>query len=135
MAIFWWLAFEIVARLHRIEGELEHAFPVKVFAAAAHFIVPVACARDALGHVGSMGGDAAGDDAIAHVLQIWQTQMLSRGDIAEEIGAVGGCDGPTDGRGDVVVARRDVGDQWPEHVEWCAVAEAFFQLHVGLYLV
>ena len=57
--------------------------------------------------------------------------MFSRCDIAEEVGTAGSGDGTTDGAGDVVIARCDVRDQGSEDVERSAMAQAFFDFHVG----
>ena len=61
--------------------------------------------------------------------------MLGRGHVAEEVGSVLGGDGPSDGAGDVVVARRDVGHEGAENVEGSPVAEGLLHLHVGGDLV
>ena len=58
-----------------------------------------------------MGGDAAGDDALLHVVYVGQGQMLRRSDVAQEGRAIHGRDGPADGSGDVVIARGDIRHQ------------------------
>ena len=56
--------------------------------------------------------------------------MLLGGDVAEHARAVPAGQGRADGRGDVVVARRDVGHQRAEHVEGGLVALDRLLLHV-----
>ena len=61
--------------------------------------------------------------------------MLGGGDVAQESCAVHGGDGPADGRGDVVVAGGDVGDQGAQHIEGRALADGLLHLHIGGDLV
>ena len=61
--------------------------------------------------------------------------MLGGRHVAQKVRARGGGHGPADGSRDVVVARRDVGDERPEHVKRRVVAQALLQLHVGGDLV
>ena len=128
-------ALEVLARASRVDGVGEHLVPRDPAPCVAHAVVRLARAGNPLRDVGRMRGDLRGDEPLAHVVRVGQPQVLGRRDVAEEIRPRGGRHRPADRGGDVVVAGRDVGDQRPEHVEWCAVAEAFFQLHVGLDLV
>ena len=84
-------------------------------------------ARDPFDDVGGVGGDTAGDHPFMNVLDSRQTQMLTGGDVAEEVCAGAGRKGPPDSAGDVVVAGGDVSDQRAEYVERRAVAEAFLR--------
>ena len=62
--------------------------------------------------------------------------MLGRRDVAQEVGAARGRGhSSADGGRDMIVARRDVGDERPQHVEGRVVAQALLQLHVGGDLV
>ena len=82
------------------------------------------------GQVGGVGGDLVGDDPLAHVLDLGEAQVLLGRDVAEHAGPVPAGQGRADGRGDVVVARGDVGDQRAEHVERGLVALDGLLLHV-----
>ena len=57
-------------------------FPVQGPAGVSHFIIDLPGATDTLGDVGGMGGDFAGHDALFHIIQIGESQMLGRGDVA-----------------------------------------------------
>ena len=61
--------------------------------------------------------------------------MLCRGYIAKEVGAAHCSQGTTNSAGNMVVARRYVSYQGPQHIEGSAVAKAFLQLHIGCDLV
>jgi len=79
-----------------------------------------------------MRGDPGGDDSFLHILQGRQTEMLRRRHVAEEIRPRRAGDRAADGRGDVVVAGRDVRRQRPQHVEGRAVAEVLLQQDIRL---
>ena len=82
------------------------------------------------GDVGGMGGYARGNDAFADIVDRRQAQMLGGRDIAEKVGAGHACDRAADGAGNMVVARRDVGNERSEHVERRVVAQRFLHLDV-----
>src|SRR6266705_422904 len=82
-----------------------------------------------------MGGDLVGDHSLTHVLGVGQSKMLFRRDVAEHVGSE-----PTDHRSadcarDVVVARRDVGDERTERVERRLVADFLHTADVHLDLI
>ena len=64
------------------------------------------------------------------VVAVRQTQVLLRRDVAEHGGASLRNDGRTDSRGDVVIARRDIGCQRAEGVERSFLTPLLFPLHV-----
>lgn len=72
---------------------------------------------------------------LAHVMGVRQAQVLGRCHVAEEIRPARSCDGPTDGRRDVIVAGSDIGHERPEYVEGRPMAQALLHLHVGGNLV
>ena len=78
-----------------------------------------------------MSGDLRGNDALAHVLHARQAQVLGGGHVAQEVGAVCRGDRAANGRRNVVVARRDIGHQRPQHVERRVVTQGLLDLHVG----
>ena len=82
-----------------------------------------------------MGSNAAGDDTLFDVVEVRQSEMLGRSDIAQEGSAVHRSDSASDGSGDVVVAGSDVGHQWTQHIERSAHADGLLHLHVGSNLV
>src|SRR5262245_3195046 len=67
--------------------------------------------RMALGEVGGVRRDLVGDDALFVVVAVRQPEMLLGRDVAEHGGAEPADHGGADRRGDVVVARRDVGGE------------------------
>ena len=118
-----------------IEAQLEVLLPVQGGTRLGQFVVPVARARDAQGHVGGVGRDPVGHAALLDVVLLGQAQVLLGRHVAEHRRAVIRRRGRADAGGDVVVAGEDVRDQRPEHVERRAVAETPLQLHVELDLV
>ena len=66
----------------RIQRTGPLALPVQSPAGVSHFIIDLPGATDTLGDVGGMGGDFAGHDALFHIIQIGESQMLGRGDVA-----------------------------------------------------
>ena len=66
----------------RIKSAGPLALPVQGPAGVSHFIIDLPGATDTLGDVGGMGGDFAGHDALFHIIQIGESQMLGRGDVA-----------------------------------------------------
>ena len=87
------------------------------------------------GDVGGVGGDLVGDDAVLHILLVGQAEVLLGRDVAEHRRAVPADHRRADGRGDVVVAGSDVGDQRAERVERRAVAVFDFLVDLLLDLV
>ena len=92
-----------------VEANVELVLPTEVEARPREGVVAHLRGRMALGEIARMGGDAVGDDAHLHIVPVGQAQMLLGGDVAEH-----GATEPADhrranARGDVVIARRDVG--------------------------
>ncbi len=86
----------------------------------------------ALGHVGGVGGDLVGDDALLHVVAVGQAQVLLGRDVAQHGRAHPADHGRADGAGNVVVAGRDVDGQRAQGVERRLVAVLELLGHVGL---
>ena len=61
--------------------------------------------------------------------------MLCRSYVAQEVGAAYCSKSAADSAGNMVIAGSNVGYERSEHVERCAVAQAFLQLHVSSNLV
>ena len=122
----------VVERLgrHRVQRERELVPPAELEPRLGQGVVPFVRARVALGEVGGVRGDLVGDHAGLHVVLVGQAQVLLGRDVAEHGGAVAGDLGGADGRGDVVIARGNVGDQRAERVERGALAEFLLALHV-----
>src|SRR5579863_8703558 len=125
----------VAAGLVRVHRHRVHPFPVEPLAVARHLVVPDLGGAHALDEIARVGGDAGGDNAFADVFDVGQAQVLSRGDVAEEVGAGGGRDSAADSAGNVVVAGGDVAGQRAEDVEGSAAAYALFEFDVGLDLV
>ena len=79
-----------------------------------------------------MGGDLVGDDAILHILFIWQTEVFLWRDIAEHSAAIPANHGSSDAACDVIVTRGDVGGKGAERVEGRLVAPFELLGHVLL---
>ncbi len=118
-----------------VEREAELLVPVEGVAGAAQGVVVVARAGTVSRHVGGVGGDLVRDDAGAHVVGVGEAEVLGGRDVAEHRGAVPTGQRRADGRGDVIVARRDVGGERPQHVEGRLEAGLLLDAHVHLDLV
>ena len=114
-----------------VDGLVEHRGPVEALACASHAVVPIASARNAVRQVGGVRGNFRGDNALAYILHARQAQVLGGSHVAQEVGAVCCGDRTANGRRNVVVARRDIGHQRPQHVERRVVAQGLLDLHVG----
>ena len=104
------LVVEVPRRI-RVEREIELILPAEFEACAGQRIVAVLRCRMPLRQIGRVSGYLVGNDALTHVVLVWQAEMLLGRDVAQHGGAE-----PTDHRrancrGDVVVARRDVSGQ------------------------
>ena len=97
--------------------EVELVAPAEFEAGLAERIVADLGGRVALGQVGGVGGELVGDDADLHVVAVGQAEMLLGRDVAEHRRAVPADHRRADAAGDVVIARRDIGDERPERVE------------------
>src|SRR5690606_40668859 len=74
-------------------------------------------ARVTLGQIGGVGGQLVRDDAFLDVVLVGQAQVLLGRHVAEHGRAVPADLRGADARGDVVVARSDVGGQRAQRVE------------------
>jgi hypothetical protein len=79
-----------------------------------------------------MGCDSGTHDTLVDICLPWETKMLSRSYITEEVGSCPGRQGTPYGRSDVVVSGSYVGDQGPEDIERRTVAELLLEEDVGL---
>src|SRR2546423_46945 len=61
-----------------VEGEIELVFPAEFEARLTNSVVPVLGAGMAFGQVGGVRSDLVCDDAVFHILLIWQTEMFFR---------------------------------------------------------
>jgi len=63
-----------------------------------------------------MGRNLVGDHTFTNILPVRQPEMLFWGDVTEHRRPIPTDHGRSDPTGDVVIARRDVGRQWPKRV-------------------
>ena len=123
------------ARGFRIERQGKLLFPVEFVAGIAQGVVAISRAGTMPGNIRSVSGDLVGDDAVFHVLFVGQAQMLFGRYVAEHGRAVPADHGRADGRGDVVVAGGDVGDQRPKRIERSRMAQLDFLIDLLFDLV
>ena len=122
-------------RPFRVEGKVELLVPIEEEAGVGEGVVAVAGSGAVAGDIGGVGGNLVGDDALAHVVLIRQSEVFLGRDVAEHGGAVPADHGGADGGSDVIVAGRDVGDQRAQRVEGRFVAHLDFLIHLKLDLV
>jgi hypothetical protein len=120
------------ARGVRVQAQVELVLPAELEAGLAHRVVVGAGAGVALGHVGRVGRDLVGDQALLDVLAVGQAQVLLGRDVAEHGRAHPADHGRAHRAGDVVVAGGDVDGQRAQGVEGRAVAVLQLLVHVGL---
>src|SRR6266404_6706708 len=77
----------VTARLVGIHRHRVHPLPVERLAKSRHLIVPLFRAAHALNEVARMRRDSRRDNALAHVVDIGEPQMLRRRHVAEKIRA------------------------------------------------
>ena len=119
----------------RVQRQVELIPPAEVEARPRQGIVAQPGGRMALGEIGGVGGDLVGDDTNLHVVAVGQAEMLLGRHVAEHRRAEPADHGGPDARGDVVVARRNVGDERSQRIERRLAAFAQLLVHVGLDLV
>ena len=85
-----------------------------------------------LGQIGSMSGNLVGNHAVLHIIAIWQAEMLFRRNIAEHGAAIPADLCRTDTGCDMIIARRNIGSQRPQCIEWCLIAILKLQIHILL---
>jgi hypothetical protein len=110
-------------------------FQSKRVAGARELVVAIARAGPVPRDIGGVGRDLVRDEPGLHVFPVGQAQVLLGRHVAEHGSAVPADHGRADRRRDVVVARRDIGDQRPQRVERRLVAHLVFLLHLQLDLV
>ena len=113
-----------------VETQFKLFVPIELEAGLAQLIVTVAGVLSATGNVAGMGRDLVRNHPLANIVLVGQTEVFLRRHVAEHRGSGFGGNRGTDGRGDVVVAWCDVGDQWAEDVERCFMAEIALLLDV-----
>ncbi len=118
-----------------VERQFELLFPVEGVARVAHGVIHVTCSLAAAGNIGGMRGDFIGDNALAHVGSVGQPQVFLRRDVTQHRRAVPAAHGRTDRRGNMIVPCGDIGDQRPQNVKRCFMAQFALQLHVAFDLI
>jgi len=88
-----------------------------------------------LGKIGRVGGKLVGDDAHLHIVPVRQAEVFLGRDVAEHRRAVPADLRRADAAGDMVISRRDIGDERAERVEGCLAAHLQLLVHVLLDLV
>ena len=105
-----------------VERQVELVFPPEVETSLAHGVVAYHGTGMSLGDVGCMSGNLVRDDTVSHILQIRQGEVLLWSDVTYHRGAHPCNLCRADSRGDMVVARSDIGGQRSEGIERSLVA-------------
>src|SRR5207247_3229424 len=74
-----------LARPGGVERQAELLVPVEREPRARQRVVALACARTPAGDVGRVRGDLVGDHAFAHLLGVWQAEVLLAGYVAQHV--------------------------------------------------
>ena len=119
----------------RIEAQFKVLGPVQCGTRFSKFIIAVASPRDSQRHVGRMCRDLVSDAALLHIVFLGKSQMFLWRHVTQHAGPVPGSVCGSDAAGDMVVTRKNVGDQRPQHIKRSPVAQATLQLHVEFDLV
>ena len=119
----------------RIHSAGPLGLPVQLPSRIRHPVVLVHGAPYSLGDICRMGRNLRRHDALLHILQIRQCQMLRRRHIAKEGCTVCRGNGTADGCGNMVIARRNVRHQRSESIEGRTLADGLLNLHIGRNLV
>src|SRR6202162_4328621 len=82
-----------------------------------------------------MRRDLVGDYALSHVVSVRESQMFLRRDVAEHVGPEPPDHRRADRARDVIVARRDVGYERTQRIEWRLVADLFHAANIHFDLV
>ena len=77
--------FKIFSCFVTVYGKLKHFFPVNSVSCLSHFVVNIPCTLYALCNIGSVCSYLACNYTLFYIIEVWQTQMLSRSYIAEKI--------------------------------------------------
>src|SRR5579884_1902666 len=110
------LVVELTRRLG-IQRKIELIFPAEIEARLAQDVVPVMRERVSFGQIGGVRRNFVGNDPVFDILLVRQAEMLFGRDVTEHRRAVPADHRRTDRTGDVIVPRRDVGNERPERVE------------------
>ena len=121
-----------LARLLRVQTEVELVLPAELETRLGERIVAYLCTRVSLGKIGRMGSNLVGDNAFAHIVLVRQTEMLLGRHVAQHRRAVPANLCRTNGRGDVVIAGGYIHGQRTERIERRLVTIIQFLFHVFL---
>ena len=116
----------------RIQAQVELVFPAELEARLAQRIVADLRTGVAFGKVGSVGSDLVGNDPGFHIIAVGQAQVLLGRDITEHGTAEPADHRRADTRGNVVIARSNIGGQRPQCIERRFVAALQLLVHVLL---
>src|SRR5665647_351404 len=118
------------------EGKSELFLPVKRMPGLGHlhlaFHPPAFVLPDSVPDVGS---NFCYPRTLYNVSDIRQGEVFTGRNHAEEIGTVHACRCPPDGCHDVVIARRNIGDERSEQVERGMVGDLFYHPYIVAHLV
>ena len=114
----------------RVETESELVAPAEFEASFRDGVIALLGGGVSFGKVGGVSGDLVGDDSFADVVAVGESKVLFGRDVTKHGATIPTDVGGTDTRGDVIVARSDVGGEWPKSVEGSLVAPIDLLLHV-----
>ena len=79
------LALAVLLRLHGVDSQVQLRRPVELLARLRHLQIPLPGSLIAVGKVCSMSSDTRSNNALAHIVDVRQAQMLCRRYVAEEV--------------------------------------------------
>src|SRR5580704_6554530 len=118
-----------------VQRKLELFVPVEKKTRVAERVVAVARAGTVTRDVCGVRCDFVGNYTLANVVRIRQSQMFFRRDVTKHGSSVPANQGRSNGAGDVVVSRRNVGDQRAQRVKRSSVAQLVFLFYLQLDLI
>jgi len=82
-----------------------------------------------------MSGYFGGDDTSPDIIHIRESEVLGRGDIAQEVCTGHSSQSSTDGSGNVIIPRTYIRHERSKNIKWRPMTELLLENHVGLDLV
>ncbi len=108
--------------LLRVNRKLDLPLPVKCLSGLCHLDVLLKGLLVPPRNVSHMACNPCGDYPFPHILHGGKLQMFRGGYITEKISSGLAGNGSPNGAGDMIISRRDIGDQWSENIKGSSFA-------------